>query len=119
MASTSDALVRIRVSDGAASGAMRSSASRNSGGSLASGRSCVGRFAVLTGQNREPTPPARITHQTPVVLAGRWSLVAASITRIRLVVHPRPRLVVNARQFCGAMEETLGTERLRHEVRRA
>jgi hypothetical protein len=121
--STSDALVRTSVCSGGQSGAMRSSESRSNGRSLASGSSCFGRLAVLTGQKRDPTPPARITHQTFPLASGLWppalGPLASSVTRIRLVVHSRIRLVIDAGQFRRAMQEALGAERLRHEVGRA
>ena len=61
--STSDAFVRTSVRSGGTSGARRASVSASSGSSLTSGSSCFGRSGVLSGQKREPTPPARTTAQ--------------------------------------------------------
>src|SRR5678815_3090779 len=90
MDSTSEALVSTKVCSGAHSGAMRSIASQRSGCSLASGSSCLGRIAVLTGQNRDPTPPARITlHTSPdsLLAFGLWppSLTRRPAERQRLL----------------------------------
>ena len=62
-ASRNDAFVNTSVRSGGASGAMRSSESRNIGASLINGSSCLGRSGVDSGQKREPTPPARTTFQ--------------------------------------------------------
>jgi hypothetical protein len=45
------------------SGSRRATLSTTSGRAPASGRSCLGRRLVETGQNREPTPPASTTAQ--------------------------------------------------------
>src|SRR5690606_6390906 len=54
----------MRIRSRGTSGALRSIVSAIIGRGPASGRSCLGREGVETGQNREPIPPARITAQS-------------------------------------------------------
>src|SRR5690606_32140450 len=61
--SASAAPVSTRIREAGTSGRMRSTVWRMRGVSPAGGNSCLGRAGVDTGQNREPTPPARITAQ--------------------------------------------------------
>src|SRR6056297_2868680 len=68
----------------------RATVSRMSGRSEASASSCLGRAGVLIGQNRDPTPPARIVTQ------GRRESVD---------------------EFTDACQKLLGTEGFGHEVR--
>src|SRR5687768_16322241 len=73
-----------------ASARARSSVSAMSGCSLATGRSCLGRSGVLTGQKREPIPPASTTTQM-------WSSASTE-------------------ELANACDQLLRAERLRHEV---
>jgi len=109
--STSEALVRISVREVSHSGAMRSMESLSRGLSLASGNNCLGRCDVLTGQKREPTPPASTTHQTMAVPAARCPPPADSVTRIRFHAYPG--------QLRRPVEQAFWRERFRHEVSRA
>src|SRR3954447_14708847 len=108
--------VRMRSRSGGTSGTMRSTVSRISGRSEASGRSCLGRAGVLTGQKRDPTPPARITVQ-------RWGTVAGG-GGVMPVLKRRPsaegRVVAagggRAEELVDARQQLLGAERLGEEV---
>ena len=71
IAGTSDALVRMSVCEAGTIDATLSTASTSSGLSVTRGSSCFGRPGVLSGQKREPTPPASTTTQMSDVLTMR------------------------------------------------
>src|SRR5690349_7126632 len=75
----------------------RSSVFTRRGLSFTSGRSCFGRWGVLRGQNREPTPPARITAHL-VIFGGRGFVIC------------------DAGEMCDFRVQLLRAEGLRQEI---
>ena len=84
----------------ATSGSSRSSVATSSGRSSTSGSSCLGRDGVLSGQKREPTPPA-------------------STTAHRLTRSPRLSSWVSPASSAVRAYSFFGTERLREKLGRA